>query len=263
MDDIKIPRIDTSKAINQIEEFIKLKIEESGSEGVVLGLSGGIDSTVVAYLSKRALGASNVLGIIMPSLTTSSEDVEHAQVIAEILGIEYEIIHIDSLIEPFHDLCSHESNELARANLKARIRMMILYYHSNSLNRLVAGTGNLSELLVGYFTKYGDGGVDILPIGDLYKTHVREVARKLEVPEEIIEKPPTAGLWPGQTDEEELGMKYTVLDEILHLMVDKSLDANLIAEKVNLPLSEIQRIVDRVKSSQHKLCSPEVPPLRE
>jgi len=218
---------------------------------------------VVAYLSKRALGASNVLGIIMPSLTTSSEDVEHAQVIAEILGIEYEIIHIDSLIEPFHDLCSHESNELARANLKARIRMMILYYHSNSLNRLVAGTGNLSELLVGYFTKYGDGGVDILPIGDLYKTHVREVARKLEVPEEIIEKPPTAGLWPGQTDEEELGMKYTVLDEILHLMVDKSLDANLIAEKVNLPLSEIQRIKNRVIISQHKIKSPEIPPLRK
>ena len=182
MDNLKIPAVNTSKAITQIEKFIKLKIEESGTEGVVLGLSGGIDSTVVAYLSKRALGASNVLGLIMPSITTSSEDVEHAQVIAEILGIEYEIIHIDSLIEPFHDLCSHESNELARANLKARIRMMILYYHSNSLNRLVVGTGNLSELLVGYFTKYGDGGVDILPIGDLYKTHVREVARELGVP---------------------------------------------------------------------------------
>ena len=217
---------------------------------------------MVAYLSKRALGASNVLGLIMPSITTSSEDVEHAQVIAEILGIEYEIIHIDSLIEPFHDLCSHESNELARANLKARIRMMILYYHSNSLNRLVAGTGNLSELLVGYFTKYGDGGVDILPIGDLYKTHVREVARELGVPEEIIDKPPTAGLWPGQTDEEELGMEYTVLDEILHLTVDKSMNENLIAEKVNLPLSEIQRIKERVKISQHKICSPEIPPLR-
>lgn len=262
MENKGIPVLDTEKAIEKMEEFIKIKVNESGTSGIVLGLSGGIDSTIVAYLSQKALGSSNVLGLIMPSETTSSEDVEHAEVIAKLLGIEYEIIHIDPLIEPFYDLCSHQSNELARANLKARIRMMVLYYHSNSLNRLVAGTGNLSELLVGYFTKYGDGGVDILPIGDLYKTHVREVARGLEVPSEIIEKPPTAGLWPGQTDEEELGMEYAVLDEILHLMVDKSLENDIIAEKINLPISEIQRIRERVKNSQHKICSPEIPPLR-
>jgi NAD+ synthase len=263
MENTKIPQIDAGKTIDKIEKFIERKVNEAGSSGIVLGLSGGIDSTVVAYLSQKILGASKVLGLIMPSETTSSEDVEHAQIIAEILGIEYEIIHIDSLIEPFHNLCSHESNELARANLKARIRMMILYYHSNSLNRLVGGTGNLSELLVGYFTKYGDGGVDILPIGDLYKTHVREVARALEVPQEIIDKAPTAGLWPGQTDEEELGMKYEVLDEILYLMTEQSLKDSIIAEKANLPLSEIQRIRERVRISSHKVCSPEIPPLRE
>lgn len=262
MENKGIPLLNTEKAIAEMEEFIKRKVDESKSSGIVLGLSGGIDSTVVAYLSQRALGASNVLGLIMPSETTSSEDVEHAQVIAELLGIEYEIIHIDHLIEPFYNLCSHESNELARANLKARIRMMTLYYHSNSLNRLVAGTGNLSELLVGYFTKYGDGGVDILPIGDLYKTHVRDVARALNVPLEIIEKPPTAGLWPGQTDEEELGMEYNVLDEILYLMMDKALDDDLIADKLNLPIAEIQRIRERVRISQHKICSPEIPSLR-
>ncbi|MDO9044445.1 MAG: NAD+ synthase [Methanobacteriaceae archaeon] len=263
MENTRIPPLGTEKSIAKIEKFIERKVDESGSSGIVLGLSGGIDSTVVAYLSQRILGSSKVLGLIMPSETTSSEDVEHAQIVAEILGIEYEIIHIDPLIEPFQNLCSHESNELARANLKARIRMMILYYHSNSLNRLVVGTGNLSELLIGYFTKYGDGGVDILPIGDLYKTHVREVASGLEVPEEIIDKAPTAGLWPGQTDEEELGMKYEVLDEILYLMIDKSLEDNIIVEKVNLPINEIQRIKERVRISSHKINSPEIPPLRK
>jgi NAD+ synthase len=257
-----LPHIDEEKTIQKILGFMKKKINDSNTKGVVLGLSGGLDSTTVAYLSTMALGKENVLGLIMPSHTTSQEDVYHAQEIAETLDIEYEIIHIDHLLDPFEKLCTHQPNSLAKANLKARIRMMILYYHSNSLNRLVAGTGNLSELLVGYFTKYGDGGVDLLPIGDLYKTHVRQLAYKLEIPEELIKKAPTAGLWPGQSDEEELGMEYRVLDQLLYLMTDQTLGDDSIAEELDLPLEEILRIKNKVHASNHKLCSPEIPPLR-
>ena len=262
MENIEIPQLDAPKTIKKIEEFIKSRVESSGSSGIVLGLSGGIDSTLVAYLSQRALGAHNVLAIIMPSQTTPYEDLEHAKKVGKILGIECETIPIDHLLKFFPDLCSHTPNELALANLKARMRMMILYYHSNSLNRIVMGTGNLSELMIGYFTKYGDGGVDILPIGDLYKTQVWKIAQALEVPKEIIEKPPAAGLWAGQTDEKELGIEYRVLDKILYLMFDESIKDDLIAKKVNLPLKEIQRIRKRVEYSKHKICSPEIPSLR-
>jgi len=257
-----LPLIDEEKTIKKIEEFIKTKVQDSQTQGVVIGLSGGIDSTTVAYLAARALGKEKVLGLILPSHTTEPQDVDHAQEVAETLGIEYEIIPIDHLLEPFPELCSHQANSLAEANLKPRIRMMILYYHSNSLNRLVAGTGNLSELLVGYFTKYGDGGVDLLPIGDLYKTHVRQLAYALDIPEAMIKKPPTAGLWHGQSDEEELGMEYSLLDQLLYLMIDQKQEDNIIAEKLDLPLEEIQRIKKKVNASNHKLSSPEVLPLR-
>ncbi|MCK9152331.1 NAD+ synthase [Methanobacterium alcaliphilum] len=257
-----IPNINEETSIAKIEEFIKRKVDESNSNGVVLGLSGGIDSSTVAYLCERSLGKENVMGLIMPSETTSAEDIKHALLVGENLGIECETIHIDSLIEPFKELCSHEANQLAEANLKARIRMMILYYHANSLNLLVAGTGNLSELLVGYFTKYGDGGVDMLPIGDLYKTHVRQIASILEVPAEIIRKAPTAGLLPGQTDEEELGMTYNLLDQLLYLMIDQSMEDEIIAKKMDISPNDVKRIREKVKKSNHKLCSPEIPVLR-
>lgn len=130
---------------------------------------------------------------------------------------------------------------------------MMLYYHANILNRLVVGTGNRTELLVGYFTKFGDGGVDILPIGDLYKTDVRNLATHLRVPENIIKKAPTAGLWAGQTDEEELGMKYEVLDKLLQMRVDKRMDLVQIAEKLEIPVDEVLRIEMKVKNSEHKL----------
>jgi len=140
---------------------------------------------------------------------------------------------------------------------------MILYYHANDLNRLVVGTGNRTELLVGYFTKYGDGGVDILPIGDLYKTEVRLLASQIGVPLEIIKKPPTAGLWAGQTDEEELGIKYEILDKILYLMVDKNLDDNEIAQKLKIPINEVLRIKMKINNSQHKSEPAQSPGLLE
>ena len=257
--EFKFPKLDTQKAVDEICSFIKSKLRESKAEGLIIGLSGGIDSSTVAYLCARIVKRDKILGLILPSETTSSEDIEDAVTVADNLGIKYKNLHIDHLIEPFPKLCPQCSNSaLANGNLKARIRMMLLYYHSNSMNRLVMGTGNKTELLVGYFTKYGDGGVDILPIGDLYKTHVKEVAEYIGVPKNIIEKAPTAGLWTGQTDEEELGIKYDLLDKILYLMTDENLSIPDIAERLKIEENEVLRVKNMVGASKHKLSSPSI-----
>jgi len=263
MENKVIPPLDMQKTVETITEFIKNKLEGSKSNGLVIGLSGGIDSSLVAYLCARAIGNNNILGLVLPSKTTSNEDIEDAVEVAKELGIKYKIIHIDDLIKPFPELCNECSkSNLASGNLKARIRMMILYYHSNAMQRIVAGTGNRTELLVGYFTKYGDGGVDILPIGDLYKTEVREIADFIGVPKNIIEKAPTAGLWSGQTDEEELGIKYESLDKILYLMMDEQLKIVEISKRLEIPEEEVLRIKNMVETSKHKLTSPTIADIR-
>lgn len=261
-----LPIINSQKTVEVISGFIKKKMDESKTEGLVVGLSGGLDSSTAAYISSETVDKENILGLIMPSRTTEPEDIEDAMSVAENLGIEKEVIAIDNLIEPFGDLCVHSTskyrNKLARGNLKARIRMMILYYHANSINRLVVGTGNRSELLVGYFTKYGDGGVDILPLGDLYKTDVQKIASHLQIPERIIKKAPTAGLWSGQTDEGELGIKYQLLDEILYLLTDENLEDHQVAEKLSISNEEVLRIQAMMKSAEHKLNPPPLPKIR-
>lgn len=261
-----LPPINPEETVETISKFIKDKMDESKTEGLVIGLSGGLDSSTVAHLSEKAVDNDKILGLIMPSQTTTSEDVEDAVTVAENLKIEYEVIPIDNLIEPFADLCIHSTSKyyskLANANLKARIRMMILYYHANSMNRLVVGTGNLSELLIGYFTKYGDGGVDILPLGDLYKTDVKKIAAHLQLTEKIMIKAPTAGLWSGQTDEEELGIKYHLLDEILYLINHEKLKYDVIAEKLGITKEEVLRIKKMIKSAEHKTSSPPLPKIR-
>lgn len=265
---IDIPEKDQEQLVRQISDFIREKVKESQTSGVVIGLSGGLDSSTTAYLCAESLENHKILGLIMPTVTTSTEDVEDAITVAETLKIEYEIIHVDDLIAPFKDICVHatkknemvsEFKDIANANLKARIRMMLLYYHANDLNRIVVGTGNRTELLVGYFTKYGDGGVDILPIGDLYKTEVRGLASYIGVPKNIIDKAPTAGLWAGQTDEEELGIKYDVLDRLLYLMVDKKLEDQKIADELQIQIEEVLRIRRKVIGSQHKLKPAPIP----
>lgn len=261
-----LPPIDSQMTVQIISRFIKGVIDESNTDGLVVGLSGGLDSATAAYISAKAEDKDKILGLIMPSVTTPQEDVEDALSVAENLGIENEIIAIDNFIEPFHDLStpsfSKNHDKIARANLKARIRMMILYYHANSMNRLVVGTGNRSELLVGYFTKYGDGGVDMLPLGDLYKTQVRQIAAYLEIPENIINKAPTAGLWSGQTDEDELGIKYHLLDELLYLLEDEQMEDDQVVEKLKIPKEEVLRIKSMIKSAAHKLTPPPIPLIR-
>lgn len=254
---IDLPDFDAKEFIMRTCIFIKNKVEESNSDGVVVGLSGGIDSTVVAALAVKALGSSHVRGYILPSLTTSDQDLFDAKLIKEGLDIETEYISIADVYDQFLKTCENDelpqkNKSLASANLKPRIRMTILYYYASIYNSLVIGTGNKTELQIGYFTKYGDGGVDLLPIGDLYKEDVRKVAIELGVPDSIINKAPTAGLWPGQTDESELGMTYPILDRVLYLYLEKNYDLDYIADILEIPSSEVERIVNMVHNAEHK-----------
>jgi NAD+ synthase len=203
------------KLSDEISGWIKKEVKSAGCKGVVVGISGGIDSAVVASLAKKALG-DEVLGLIMPC-HSDEKDLYCANIVIENLKVKHEKIDLTPIYNNLIETLP-KGNRLAQANLKPRLRMLTLYYFANNLNYLVAGTGNKSEIMVGYFTKYGDGGVDILPIGNLLKQKVKELAEEFDVPKEIIERPPSAGLWAGQTDEEELGLTYDKLDgAILHL----------------------------------------------
>lgn len=254
-----IPELDIEKTNQDIVNFIKSKVSEAKTDGIIVGLSGGIDSTLVAHLACEALGNDKVFGIIMPSTTTPTEDKIHGIEIAQKLGIDYKEIAIDSILNEFLSMTQLEENKLAIGNLKARIRMSIIYYYANAKNYLVCGTGNKSELLIGYFTKYGDGACDIEPIGDLYKTEVYKLSRHLDVPEEILEKPPRAGLWNNQTDEDELGMSYDLIDQILYLFTEKNMKNTEIAEKLEIPASDVDMIITKIIRSTHKSKVPESP----
>ena len=240
-------------------EFIKSKVNEAKTDGIVVGLSGGIDSTLVAFLACEAVGKDNVFGIVMPSTTTPTEDKIHGISIAQNLGIDYKEIAIDSILNEFLSMTQLEENNLAIGNLKARIRMSIIYYYANQKNYLVSGTGNKSEILIGYFTKHGDGACDMEPIGDLYKTEVYKLSELLNVPEEIIDKPPRAGLWNNQTDESEIGMSYDLLDQILYLYTEKDEENAEIAEKLKISVNDVDMIIDKINRNKHKSEVPESP----
>ncbi|MFH1448889.1 MAG: NAD(+) synthase [bacterium] len=230
---------------DEISQWIKTKVEEAKAKGVVVGLSGGLDSSVVAALVKKALG-DNVLGLIMPCQSNPIDE-EDALLVVSRLNLKIEKVSLDVTYSKLLETLPFD-NKLALANLKPRLRMLILYYFANSLNYLVAGTGNKSEIMAGYFTKYGDGGVDILPIGGLLKTEVRALAKEFNLPKKVLEKAPTAGLWPEQTDEDELGLTYHDLDEIL-----KRLESN---EITNLPQKLVIKVKKLVEISQHKRMLP-------
>ena len=255
----KIPELNIEKTNQDIVNFIKSKVSEAKTDGIIVGLSGGIDSTLVAHLACEALGNDKVFGIIMPSTTTPTEDKIHGIEIAQKLGIDYKEIAIDSILNEFLSMTQLEENKLAIGNLKARIRMSIIYYYANANNYLVCGTGNKSELLIGYFTKYGDGACDIEPIGDLYKTEVYKLSQHLDVPKEILEKPPRAGLWNNQTDEDELGMSYDLIDQILYLCTEKKMKNTEIAEELEIPASDVDMIITKIIRSTHKSKVPESP----
>ncbi|MCS7121830.1 MAG: NAD+ synthase [Archaeoglobaceae archaeon] len=242
-----------NEVVKRIEEFIREKVRNANAKGVVFGLSGGVDSTVVAYLCKRALKKDEILALIMPEEgVTSKEDLEDAVFVAETLEIKYKIIEISDFVKMLVEKLG-EGRRMSVANLKPRIRMIMNYYYANELNYLVVGTSNKSEIMIGYFTKFGDGAADFMPIGDLYKTEVWELAKFLGVPEKIIRKKPTAGLWVGQTDEDEIGMSYFELDEILKAIErgEKRCD------------EKFKKVEKMIKNSQHKRSFPEILKLRD
>ena len=198
---------------NKIIAWIKEQVRQSGAKGIVMGLSGGIDSSVVAALVKEAIGEKRLFGLFLPC-HSHGQDLEDARLIARKLKIKTKLIDLSSVYDGLLKLLP-AAGSLAKANLKPRLRMITLYYFANKLNYLVCGTGNKSELMAGYFTKHGDGATDLLPIGGLLKKDVRKLAVELNIPKRIIDKAPSAGLWIGQTDEDEMGISYTDLDNIL------------------------------------------------
>lgn len=258
------PPLDYDYAIERITSFIREKVGEAGVKGLVLGLSGGVDSSVTAYLAVRALGPEKVTALIMPdSRTTPKEDVDDALEVARRLGVRHYLVPIDSVYDSFTASIPIFDREarVANGNLRARIRMAILYYFANRLGLMVCGTSDKSEILLGYYTKYGDGGVDILPMGDVYKTQVRVLGRILGVPSRIVTKPSSPRLWPGQMAESELGMSYEEIDAILYHYVDLRLPVDEVVARTRLDRAKVVAIVRRVHSNEHKRLPPPVPKL--
>ena len=264
---LKLPKINSKEAKNEIVNFIQKTVSDANAKGIVVGLSGGIDSSVSGLLAVESLGKENVLGIHMYSSTTPEEDRKHARLMANLLDIKYIEVSIDTISEEFSlvtdiknmttlENTDQDTIKIANGNLKARIRMSLLYYYANLKNYIVIGTGNRSELLIGYFTKYGDGGCDIEPIGDIYKTQLRLLAKDWGIPEDIISKPPRAGLWPNQSDEDEIGLSYEKLDSLLYMIIDKNMNNEDIIENIDLSLEEIDRIRSNLTNSRHKVKFP-------
>ncbi len=242
-----------------IHSFIKQKVEEVGAKGILIGLSGGLDSAVVTKLCADAIGPERVLVLIMPETATPQKDIQDALSLANELKVPYRVIDITETVAAFTDLLSPiELDRTTLGNIKARCRMILLYTHSNLENSIVMGTSNKSELLCGYFTKFGDGGSDFSPIGDLYKSQIKDLARAIEIPENLIEKPPSAGLAEGQTDEKELGISYADLDRIL-LGIELKQKPEIISQKTGIELSEVNRISDLVEKNVHKRKMPLIP----
>ena len=237
-----------------LTRFIREEVTKIGFEHVVVGISGGVDSSTSAFLAARALGKENVWGIIMPYKASNPDSARHAAEVVENTGIKCETVEITPMVDAYLDKHADADNT-RRGNVMARQRMIVLYDKSVHREALVLGTGNKTEALLGYTTLWGDMACAVNPLGDLYKTKVRQLARFLGVPDEIIEKPPSADLWAGQTDEGELGFTYEEVDKLLYLMVDKRFT---ISELVEAGYKEkfIRDVFQRIQCTQYKRRMP-------
>lgn len=213
-------RINTDLARRALTLFIRDELSRVGFRRAVIGISGGIDSALTAYLTAEALGPANVLGVWMPYRTSAGASREHAQMVIDDLGIQTAEVDITPMVEPLFERFP-DITPLRKGNVMARQRMIVLYDQSEAFDGLVVGTSNKTETLLGYTTLFGDSAAAILPIADLYKIQVRQLARAMGVPEAIVTKQPSADLWPGQTDENELGYTYDEADQLLYLLVDR------------------------------------------
>jgi len=252
-------RQDYTKIQQDIISFLKNQISQKKVEGVVFGLSGGIDSATVAYLCKKISETKEVLALVMPDsvISPSSETGDALKIIGEI-GIDYKLIDINTIHKRYSNYL--EPGELALGNLRARIRSNIIYYYANLKNLLVLGTSDKSEYLIGYFTKFGDGSADILPIVSLYKTQMRELAKTIGVPNNIVTKKSSPNLWKGHDAEEEIGISYEKIDVILHLLVDTNMPIPAFINEIeDIPKKDVDKIYQMYQNTKHKRILPERP----
>jgi len=248
--------LDPLVTVGLLIEFLCDHFEKKGFADAVLGVSGGVDSAVGTALAVEALGADHVVGLAMPAEESDPASLADAQIVAATYGFQLLVQPIGSVVSAFFDGCA-DVDHVRSGNAAARARMMRLFDHSREHHALVIGTSNKTELLLGYGTWYGDLACSINPIGDLYKTQVRQLADFLGVPRPIIDKPPSADLWPGQTDEGELGFTYEEVDRLLYLMIDGDYSFDALAECGFSP-SFIRRVVARITASQFKRSLPTI-----
>jgi len=246
--------LDLSTAATRIKRFIKDYVEKTKAKGIVIGLSGGIDSSTAAALAALAIGGDKISALNMPEKENyNTTDIRHAKMVAKKFGFKLETIDISPILKAYYKALPiyDEDDKLSRGNIKARTRMVCLYYYANHLGKIVCGSSDKSETMMGYFTKWGDVAADISPLMDVYKTQVRQLAAHIEIPKEIITKPPSPQLWPGQTAENELGVKYEVLDLIL-FGLENFMSPEEIAQSLELPVKLVQGIKDTWLTREHK-----------
>jgi NAD+ synthase len=248
--------IHTGLARTILTNFIRSEISRAGFSRGVIALSGGLDSAVSCYLAAEALGPENLLAVRMPYKTSSAESLEHAQLVIDALGIPSLTIPISEMADPLIERYPAMSS-VRKGNIMARLRMIVIYDQSEEFHGLVVGTGNKTEILLGYTTLFGDSACALNPLGDLYKTQVRQLARDLGVPAAIIDKPPTADLWLGQTDEGELGFTYAEVDQLLYLLVDQRYSPE---DCVAAGFGEnfVKKVVERVRRNHFKRILPPI-----
>lgn len=252
----KVLKVDPAAVEAKIIRFIKGCVANAGAKGVIVGMSGGVDSSLTAALCAKALGGERVLGISLPEKESDPRDVKYARKVAKLFGMKHIVIDVMPAIQAIlQSIPQYSREKISSGNVKARVRMVILYYYANKMKRLVIGTSNKSEFLTGYFTKYGDAAVDVIPLANLYKTQVKQLAVHIGIPREIIMRPPTAGLWPGQLDEAELGVKYDTLDLILYGLEHK-ITPTRIAKELNVSTSLVLKIIKRCERTEHKRRGP-------
>ncbi len=248
--------IDTDLARKILTGFLHSEITRSGFGRAVVGLSGGVDSALSCCLAAEALGPENVLAVRMPYRTSSRDSLEHAQLVIDDLGVKSLDFEITGMVEPLFEQFP-DANQIRRGNAMARARMIVLYDQSEAFKGLVVGTGNKTEILLGYTTLFGDSANALNPIGDLYKTQVRQLSQAMGVPTEILQKPPSADLWVGQTDEDELGFTYEQVDQLLYLLVDERYSPE---ECVEAGFAEnfVKDVVERVRRNHFKRVLPPI-----
>ena len=251
---------DSEQTITTIKRFIKGKLLETGLSGYVIGLSGGIDSALTATLAVKALGPDKVLGVMMPYRASLEASVKDARELITNLGIDSRLVDISPMIDAYFDKID-EAMKLRAGNKMARERMSILFDIAQETGRLVLGTGNRTEICLGYTTWYGDSACSVNPVGELYKTEVRHLAGLIGVPENIIKKKPSADLWIGQTDEAEIGVTYAQIDSILMRMIDDGVNSIAALEKEGFNQVDISRIISLVNRNAFKRRLPEIAPL--